>query len=91
VVVQILLKTGKFDVVRWPKVVVRLLLLVTGKAYIDTKDWKGQTPLSYTAENGHAAVVQRLLDRTEVADDEGWTPLLWAFVQQLLDRGARTE
>ncbi|KAF9767409.1 hypothetical protein IL306_000040, partial [Fusarium sp. DS 682] len=101
VVVQILLKTGKFDVAGWPKVVVRLLLLVTGKAYVDTKDWKGRTPLSYTAENGHEAVVRLLLDRgayTEAADNGGRTSLSYAaakgyaaVVRLLLDRGAHTE
>ncbi|KAM6529647.1 hypothetical protein FALCPG4_007776 [Fusarium falciforme] len=102
VVVQLLLKTGKFDVARWwPKAVVWLLLLATGKADVDTKDRDGWTPLSYAAENGHEAVVGLLLDRgahTEAADAWGRTPLLWAtengheaVVGLLLDRGAHTE
>ncbi|KAM6516691.1 hypothetical protein FALCPG4_014865 [Fusarium falciforme] len=101
VVVQILLKTGKFDIARWPKVIVRLLLLVTGKVNVDTKDWNGRRPLSYAAENGHEAVVRLLLDRgarTEAAHNEGRTPLSYAaangheaVVRLLLDRGARTE
>ncbi|KAH7175771.1 hypothetical protein EDB81DRAFT_836086 [Dactylonectria macrodidyma] len=79
VVVQLLLKTGKFDVARWPKAVVRILLLATGKADIDTKDRNGRTPLSYAAANGHEAVVRLLFNRgahTEAPDEKGWTPLL---------------
>ncbi|KAM6512088.1 hypothetical protein FALCPG4_017074 [Fusarium falciforme] len=101
VVVQILLRAGKFDVVRWPKVVVRLLLLVTGKVNVDTKDGNCRTPLLWAAKNGHEAVVRLLLDRgarTEAADEDDWTPLLWAaakghvaIVRLLLDRGAHTE
>jgi ankyrin repeat protein len=80
---------------------VRLLPLVTGKAYIDTKDGKGQTPLSYAAEKGHKAVMRLLLDWgacTKAADNKGRTPLLYAakrrhepVMQLLLDWGAYIE
>ncbi|KAG7415553.1 Protein TANC2 [Fusarium oxysporum f. sp. rapae] len=101
VVVQVLLKTGKSDVARWPQAVVRLLLLMTGKANIDTKDREGRTPLWWATKKGHEAIVRLLLDRgarTETANIGGQTPLLWAaergheaVVRLLLDRGAHTE
>ncbi|KAI8398630.1 hypothetical protein FOFC_19845 [Fusarium oxysporum] len=101
VVVQVLLKTGKFNVARWPKAVVRLLLLVTGKVNVDTKDGEGRTPLWWATKKGHKAVVQLLLDwgaYIEAADEWGQTPLARAaetghkaVVQLLLDRGAYIE
>jgi Ankyrin repeats (3 copies)/NACHT domain len=59
--------------------VVRLLL---GKAVdVDSKDFGGQTPLSWAAENGHEAVVRLLLEKAvdvDSKDSEGRTPLWWA-------------
>ncbi|KAH7218863.1 ankyrin repeat-containing domain protein [Fusarium oxysporum] len=81
VVVQVLLKTGKFDIARWPKAVVRFLLRVAGKANLNTKDMNGWTPLLWAARAGHEAVVRLLLDwgaRIEAADKWGRTPLLLA-------------
>ena len=37
------------------------LLLATGQANINSKDRKGQTPLSLAAERGYEAVVKLLL------------------------------
>ncbi|SCO78518.1 uncharacterized protein FRV6_02731 [Fusarium oxysporum] len=100
-VIQVLLKTGKPDVAWWPKAIVRLLLLTTGKVNINTKDEEDRTPLWWAVEGGHEAVVRLLLNRgarTKVTDKEGRTPLLRAaeggheaVMSLLLDRGARTE
>jgi len=59
------------------------LLVETGKAEVDTKDSRrGQTPLSWAAENGHLEVVRLLVatGKSEVdsKDNSGWTPLSWA-------------
>jgi ankyrin repeat protein len=81
VVAQVLLKAGKPGVARWPKAVIRLLLLVTGKINIHTKDREGRTPPFWAAEKRHEAVVRLLLDRgarTETADKWDQTPLLAA-------------
>ncbi|KAH0565278.1 hypothetical protein GP486_001328 [Trichoglossum hirsutum] len=61
----------------------------------DSHSW---TPLHWAASNGHAGLVQTLLDSRAVIDAEdmsGWTPLFWAVVRGcsevvsiLLNRGA---
>ena len=41
----------------------------------------GATTLNIAAQNGHASVVQALLDKNadvNLADNNGWTPLHWA-------------
>ncbi|RYP41635.1 hypothetical protein DL767_000840 [Monosporascus sp. MG133] len=65
---------------------------------IDARDGGSRTPLSWAAENGHAAVVKLLLNTGKVdvnsEDINGRTPLSWAaeighadVVKQLLDTG----
>jgi ankyrin repeat protein len=59
------------------------LLLETGKVDADSKDSGfNRTPLSWAAENGHAAVVKLLLETGKVdvdsKDSSGRTPLSWA-------------
>jgi Ankyrin repeats (3 copies)/Ankyrin repeats (many copies) len=74
------------------------LLLETGKAYVESKDRFGWTPLLRAAERGHEAVVKQLLETggayVESKDRFGWTPLLRAaelgheaVVKQLLETG----
>ncbi|KAL4959122.1 uncharacterized protein BDV14DRAFT_194052 [Aspergillus stella-maris] len=59
-------------------------LLLENGAEIDAKDvYYGQTPLSWAAENGHAAVIKLLLETGNVDVDSkdsqaGRTPLSWA-------------
>ena len=63
------------------KVIVKALL-ATDKVNPDSKDSKGQTPLSWAARNGHDATVQLLLATEKVDPDSrdtyGRTPLSWA-------------
>jgi ankyrin repeat protein len=82
------------------KAVVKMLL-ETGEADMDSKDYDGQTPLSWAAEKGHEAVVKLLLERgaqIESIDKYYRTPLSWAaengheaVVKLLLARGAQIE
>jgi ankyrin repeat protein len=55
------------------------LLLETGKVDADSKDMDGQTPLWYTAKNGHKAMVKLLLEAGKVdadsKDKDDWTSL----------------
>jgi ankyrin repeat protein len=65
---------------------------------VNKPDSHGWTPLHWAASNGHAGLVQILLDSRAVIDAEdmsGWTPLFWAVVRghpevvsTLLSRGA---
>jgi hypothetical protein len=58
------------------------LLLAQDGVDPDSKDEKGQTPLSWAAKRGHGAVVELLLAREGVdpdsKDNYGQTPLSWA-------------
>ena len=57
------------------------LLIGTGKIDVNTKDAKGQTPLSWAAKSGHEAGVQLLLEAKAYVDAKDLynkTPLLWA-------------
>ena len=50
-------------------------------ARVETRDWHGQTPLSWAAENGRVGVVWLLVDRGAWLDTQDWqgqTPLFWA-------------
>jgi len=68
---------------------------------LNSKDDYGQTPLSWAAEKGHAAVVMLLLEKgvkLETKDKNGQTPLSWAaekgheaVVKLLLEKGAELE
>jgi ankyrin repeat protein len=49
---------------------------------IDIDERNGRTPLSYSAENGHEAVVKLLLENgasVNIADSRGWTPIIHAI------------
>jgi hypothetical protein len=82
------------------KAVVKLLL-ETGRADMDSKDYNGQTLLLWAAEEGHEAVVKLLLKKgaqIEAKDSSGQTPLFWAagkgheaVVKLLLEKGAKIE
>ncbi|KAH6714716.1 ankyrin repeat-containing domain protein [Leptodontidium sp. MPI-SDFR-AT-0119] len=79
------------------KAVVKLLL-ETGRADMNSKDYDSQTLLLWAAEEGYEAVVKLLLERgaqIEAEDKSGRTPLSWAtdeaVVKLLLERGAQIE
>jgi ankyrin repeat protein len=75
------------------------LLLGTGKADMNSKDYDSRMLLSWAAESGHEAVVKLLLERgaqLETEDSSGRTPLSQAavsgheaVVKLLLDGGAQ--
>jgi len=77
------------------------LLLETGKADMNSKDYDSRTLLLWAAEKGHEAVVKLLLERgaqIESMDVDRRTPLSWAaekghetVVKLLLERGAQIE
>jgi ankyrin repeat protein len=63
--------------------VVRLLLLLEGKADVESKDSRwGQTPLSWAVGNGQEVMVKKLLleGKADVESkySDGWTSLSWA-------------
>jgi ankyrin repeat protein len=75
--------------------------VILGTTKPDLKDSYGRTPLSWAAAEGHAAVVQLLLEKSAdlgARDEEGRTPLSFAaqrgnhsVVQLLLEKGANIE
>jgi ankyrin repeat protein len=79
-----------------------IIIVLLQNGYVpDTQDSHGRTPLSYSAERGHVAVVKLLLRTENVEvdpkDDDNQTPLLWAaleghevVVKLLLKKGADT-
>jgi Ankyrin repeats (3 copies) len=77
-------------------------ILLEKGAELDSKDRRGQTPLSWAAENGHEAVVNLLLEKGAEPDSKdtiyGRTPLSWAaktgreaVVKLLLEKGAELD
>jgi len=68
---------------RWGKTL-QVMSLLLGRKYIDPDrpDYRGQTPLSWAAENGCNAAVKLLLEREDVSPDRpdvfGRAPLSWA-------------
>jgi hypothetical protein len=77
------------------------LALLERSLDVNSKDYAGQTPLSWAAKNGHEVVVMLLLDKNaniESKDSLGQTPLSWAarngheaVVKLLLDKNANIE
>ncbi|KAF2258768.1 ankyrin [Lojkania enalia] len=56
-------------------------MLLRAKADVESKDYRGQTPLSLAAANGREAVVELLLQakaNIDSKDNKGLTPLSWA-------------
>ncbi|KAL5327092.1 hypothetical protein ACEPPN_004783 [Leptodophora sp. 'Broadleaf-Isolate-01'] len=82
------------------KAVVKLLL-ETGRADVNSKDYDSQTLLLWAVKEGHEAVVKLLLEKgaqIEGTDNYGRTPLSWAteegheaVVKLLLEKGAQIE
>lgn len=56
-----------------------MIALLKNRHDQDSRDTYGRTALWWAAEQGHEAVVKRLLERDNVAadskDNNGWTPL----------------
>ncbi|KAF4443766.1 putative ankyrin repeat domain-containing protein 29-like [Fusarium austroafricanum] len=78
-----------------------IVSLLADKAEIDPRDNTFRTPLFYSAQNGHTAVVRLLIEKgadIELEDDSGWTPLMHAIdngrpgvVKLLLNEGASVD
>ena len=78
-----------------------IMALLQDRYLLDVKDGKGRTPLSWTAEQGHEAVLKLLLEKgakRESRDKNGRTPLLLAaekgheaVLKLLLEKGAKRE
>ena len=77
-------------------------ILLSPYSYVNKRDSRGWTPLSYAAENGHEAVVKLLLEKGAELETKdlhyGRTPLLYAarngheaVVKLLLEKGAELE
>jgi hypothetical protein len=77
-------------------------ILLEKGAELNSKDRRGQTPLSWAAENRHEAVVKLLLEKGAEPDSKdtiyGRTPLSWAaktgreaVVKPLFEKGAELE